>query len=243
MPTARTPGRDGRARSALFAAATPRATADAPRIRAERRLAADPARMRYLHAIALYPLTLMRPSHTRNPHLRTGSFVFSAVSVVELTPCRPSPHGKRPAVGRGRITTHAERTQTDRPLPADAGAGGTGAEGRTPRAAGAAPTGRSRDNTVTGQHGHRTTSCDSPPGQRDETAVRDALTRRPYGMTTTGRCARRASRPATEPKIRPTIPWVEPTTIASAEYSRPTSSSSWQMSPPRSTSTHGTSER
>lgn len=47
-----------------------------------------------------------------------------------------------------------------------------------------------------------------------------------YGMTTTGRCARRASRPATEPKMRPTRPCVEPTTMASAAYSRPTSSSS-----------------
>jgi hypothetical protein len=66
---------------------------------------------------------------------------------------------------------------------------------------------------------------------------------RPYGTTTTGRWARRASRPATDPKIRPTMPWVEPTTIASAEYSWPTSSSSWQMSPPRSTRIHGTSAR
>lgn len=64
-----------------------------------------------------------------------------------------------------------------------------------------------------------------------------------HGMTTTGRWARLANRPATDPKMRPTMPWVEPTTIASASYSRPTSSSSWQMSPPRSTRIQGTSAR
>jgi hypothetical protein len=89
-----------------------------------------------------------------------------------------------------------------------------------------------RHEKCTRAHTRRSVACGAhaSTGMRRgpyDTPVRQRIRRRTnQGITMTGRCARLARRPATEPKIRPTKPCVEPTTIASASYSSPTSSNS-----------------